>query len=226
MHFFSTILHKLFIQLAFITNWPDLIWSLRLAGGPPLRWSCCTPAAAICQANPLQETSPVLCQPLRRGWRGRWIRRVKHWVRSLTASKPFPHLHWLPDQLACKYPRQLSFFSPRSLAETTFFISWTCWIFSGSFSGSGTPDCSQTADWNAVPFAVSRSGCRSPTGSERKQLERSPLSRRKAQEKAATATHATALAHTPPHSAADTTTKGGSCKSLWVFINNTVTIHQ
>lgn len=117
--FFSAILHKLFIQLAFITNWPDLIWSPRLAGGPPLRWSCCTPAAAICHVNPLQETSPVLCLPLRSGWRGRWTRRLKHWVRALTASKPFPHLHWLSDQLACKYPRQLFSFPPCSLAETS-----------------------------------------------------------------------------------------------------------
>uniref|UniRef100_A0A4W6E350 Kinesin family member 21A n=1 Tax=Lates calcarifer TaxID=8187 RepID=A0A4W6E350_LATCA len=74
-----------------------------------------------------------------------------------------------------------------------------------------TPDREQTVS----PSALSaRSGSRSPTGSERRQLERSPLNRRKMQEKGPTATHIPAPTHTPPVGMAETKTKGSDYKTL------------
>ncbi|XP_070785480.1 kinesin-like protein KIF21A [Enoplosus armatus] len=78
-----------------------------------------------------------------------------------------------------------------------------------------TPDRQQTASPSALsarPAGIS--GSRSPTGTERRHLERSPLSRRKAQEKGATATHIPAPTHTPPLSTAEGKTKGSDYKSL------------
>uniref|UniRef100_A0A8D3BCJ5 Kinesin family member 21A n=1 Tax=Scophthalmus maximus TaxID=52904 RepID=A0A8D3BCJ5_SCOMX len=56
--------------------------------------------------------------------------------------------------------------------------------------------------------AVRRSGSRSPTGTERRPLERSPLSRRKMPDKGPTATHIPAPVHTSPVNAAEGKTKG------------------
>uniref|UniRef100_A0A673CEA6 Kinesin-like protein KIF21A n=1 Tax=Sphaeramia orbicularis TaxID=375764 RepID=A0A673CEA6_9TELE len=47
-------------------------------------------------------------------------------------------------------------------------------------------------------FSLCSGGSRSPTGTERKQPERSPLIRRKMQEKGSTATHIPTPTHTPP----------------------------
>lgn len=55
-------------------------------------------------------------------------------------------------------------------------------------------------------------GCRSPTGNDRKQLERSPLNRRKIQEKVSPASHS-AAPHVPINSA-DTKTKGSDYRAL------------
>uniref|UniRef100_A0A673CFF6 Kinesin-like protein KIF21A n=1 Tax=Sphaeramia orbicularis TaxID=375764 RepID=A0A673CFF6_9TELE len=55
-----------------------------------------------------------------------------------------------------------------------------------------TPDRDQTVSPSAL------GGSRSPTGTERKQPERSPLIRRKMQEKGSTATHIPTPTHTPP----------------------------
>ncbi|XP_068442402.1 kinesin-like protein KIF21A isoform X2 [Clinocottus analis] len=57
-------------------------------------------------------------------------------------------------------------------------------------------------------------GSRSPTGTERRPPERSPLSRRRAQERGATATHIPAPTHAPPLSAAEAKTKGSDHKLL------------
>lgn len=76
-----------------------------------------------------------------------------------------------------------------------------------------TPDREQTVSPSALsarPAGIG--GCRSPTGTERKQLERSPLNRRKMQEKGSTATHSPA-----PQIAinsAETKTKGSDYKPL------------
>uniref|UniRef100_A0A671YXC4 Kinesin family member 21A n=1 Tax=Sparus aurata TaxID=8175 RepID=A0A671YXC4_SPAAU len=62
-----------------------------------------------------------------------------------------------------------------------------------------TPDREQTVSPSALsarPAAIS--GSRSPTGTERRQLERSPLSRRRVQEKGSTVTHIPAPIHTSP----------------------------
>ncbi|KAM9334492.1 kinesin-like protein KIF21A [Symphorus nematophorus] len=77
------------------------------------------------------------------------------------------------------------------------------------------PDREQTVSPSALsarPAGIS--GSRSPTGTERRQLERSPLSRRRAQEKGPTATHIPAPTHTPPPSTAETKTKGSDYRSL------------
>ncbi|XP_042367000.1 LOW QUALITY PROTEIN: kinesin-like protein KIF21A [Plectropomus leopardus] len=77
------------------------------------------------------------------------------------------------------------------------------------------PDREQTVSPSALsarPAGIS--GSRSPTGTERRQLERSPLNRRKVQEKGATATHIPAATHTPPFSTAEAKTKGSDHKSL------------
>nr|XP_046234853.1 kinesin-like protein KIF21A isoform X2 [Scatophagus argus] len=65
---------------------------------------------------------------------------------------------------------------------------------------------------SARPAGIS--GSRSPTGTERRQLERSPLSRRKMQEKGPTSTHIPSPTHTPPHSTVEVKTKGSDYKSL------------
>ncbi|XP_070847961.1 kinesin-like protein KIF21A isoform X2 [Chaetodon trifascialis] len=78
-----------------------------------------------------------------------------------------------------------------------------------------TPDREQTVSPSALsarPAGIS--GSRSPTGTERRQLERSPLSRRKAQEKGPTPTHIPAPAQTLPLSAAEAKAKGSDYKSL------------
>ncbi|XP_040885977.1 kinesin-like protein KIF21A isoform X2 [Toxotes jaculatrix] len=78
-----------------------------------------------------------------------------------------------------------------------------------------TPDREQTVSPSAVsarPAGIS--GSRSPTGTERRQLERSPLNRRKMQDKGPTATHIPAPTHTPPISTAEAKTKGSDYKTL------------
>ncbi|XP_053170002.1 kinesin-like protein KIF21A isoform X3 [Scomber japonicus] len=77
------------------------------------------------------------------------------------------------------------------------------------------PDREQTVSPSALsarPAGISRS--RSPTGTERRQLERSPLTRRKLQEKGTTATHIPAPIHTPPVSTAEPKTKGSDYKTM------------
>ncbi|XP_072233172.1 kinesin-like protein KIF21A isoform X2 [Leuresthes tenuis] len=80
--------------------------------------------------------------------------------------------------------------------------------------GAGqTPDREQTASPSALsarPAAIS--GSRSPTGMERKQLDRSPLIRRRMQEKAPTGSLLPAQA--PPAGSAETKTKASDYKSL------------
>ncbi|KAF3859500.1 hypothetical protein F7725_021899 [Dissostichus mawsoni] len=80
---------------------------------------------------------------------------------------------------------------------------------------SQTPDCEQAAPPSAPsarPAGIS--GARSPTGTERRPVERSPLSRRKVQEKGATATHIPGPIHTHPPSTAEAKTKGSDHKAL------------
>ncbi|KAI9516950.1 Kinesin-like protein kif21a [Dissostichus eleginoides] len=80
---------------------------------------------------------------------------------------------------------------------------------------SQTPDCEQAAPPSAPsarPAGIS--GARSPTGTERRPVERSPLSRRKGQEKGATATHIPGPIHTHPPSTAEAKTKGSDHKAL------------
>uniref|UniRef100_A0A4W6E4V5 Kinesin family member 21A n=1 Tax=Lates calcarifer TaxID=8187 RepID=A0A4W6E4V5_LATCA len=78
-----------------------------------------------------------------------------------------------------------------------------------------TPDREQTVSPSALSARpAGLSGSRSPTGSERRQLERSPLNRRKMQEKGPTATHIPAPTHTPPVGMAETKTKGSDYKTL------------
>ncbi|XP_058480470.1 kinesin-like protein KIF21A isoform X2 [Solea solea] len=78
----------------------------------------------------------------------------------------------------------------------------------------------QAPDREHTPPALSArpagiSGCRSPTGTERRQLDRSPLNRRKTQDKApaATTTQTPAPTHTSPVNAAEAKTKGSDYKS-------------
>ncbi|XP_035003823.2 kinesin-like protein KIF21A isoform X2 [Hippoglossus stenolepis] len=74
-------------------------------------------------------------------------------------------------------------------------------------AGGQTPDREQTPSApSARPAGIS--GSRSPTGTERRQLERSPLNRRKMPDKGLTATHIPAPAHTHPVSTAETKPKG------------------
>uniref|UniRef100_A0A3Q3JAJ6 Kinesin motor domain-containing protein n=1 Tax=Monopterus albus TaxID=43700 RepID=A0A3Q3JAJ6_MONAL len=68
------------------------------------------------------------------------------------------------------------------------------------------------------------SGSRSPTRTERKQLDRSPLNRRKMQEKGPPVAHISTPAHTPPVSTAETRTKSTDYKSLGVI--NPMTAHK
>ncbi|XP_054481005.1 kinesin-like protein KIF21A [Anoplopoma fimbria] len=78
-----------------------------------------------------------------------------------------------------------------------------------------TPDREQTVSPSALsarPAGIS--GCRSPTGTERRPPERSPLSRRRVQERGATATHIPAPTPTPPLSTAEAKTKGSDHKPL------------
>ncbi|XP_069556132.1 kinesin-like protein KIF21A isoform X1 [Brachyistius frenatus] len=78
-----------------------------------------------------------------------------------------------------------------------------------------TPDREQTVSPSALsarPAGIS--GARSPTGTERKQLDRSPMSRRKTQEKGATASHIPTPVHTLPVSTAETKVKASDYKSL------------
>ncbi|XP_051802237.1 kinesin-like protein KIF21A [Acanthochromis polyacanthus] len=77
-----------------------------------------------------------------------------------------------------------------------------------------TSDREQTVSPSALsarPAGIS--GSRSPTGTERRQLERSPLNRRRMQDKGP-ATHIPAPQHTPPASTAETRTKTSDYKSL------------
>ncbi|XP_010791987.1 kinesin-like protein KIF21A isoform X2 [Notothenia coriiceps] len=80
---------------------------------------------------------------------------------------------------------------------------------------SQTPDCEQAVP-SSAPSArpAGISGARSPTGTERRPVERSPLSRRKGQEKGATATHIPGPIHTHPPSTAEAKTKGSDHKAL------------
>ncbi|KAA8580012.1 hypothetical protein FQN60_005547 [Etheostoma spectabile] len=83
-----------------------------------------------------------------------------------------------------------------------------------------TPDREQTVSPSALSARpVGISGSRSPTGTERRLLERSPLSRRKVQEKGATATHipAPTHAHTLAISTAEAKAKGSDHKSIGVI---------
>ncbi|XP_005725153.1 kinesin-like protein KIF21A isoform X1 [Pundamilia nyererei] len=78
-----------------------------------------------------------------------------------------------------------------------------------------TADREQTVSPSALsarPAAISRS--RSPTGAERKQLERSPLSRRKMHEKGSVASQIPGPVHAAPVSTAETKTKASDYKSL------------
>ncbi|XP_062299316.1 kinesin-like protein KIF21A isoform X2 [Scomber scombrus] len=78
-----------------------------------------------------------------------------------------------------------------------------------------TPDREQTVSPSALsarPAGIS--GSRSPTGTERRQLDRSPLTRRKMQEKGTTATHIPAPIHAPPVSTAEAKTKGSDYKTM------------
>ncbi|KAK5876820.1 hypothetical protein CesoFtcFv8_026135 [Champsocephalus esox] len=80
---------------------------------------------------------------------------------------------------------------------------------------SQTPDSEQAVPPSAPsarPAGIS--GARSPTGTERRPVERSPLSRRKGQEKGATATHIPGPIHTHPPSTAEAKTKGSDHKAL------------
>ncbi|XP_070709708.1 kinesin-like protein KIF21A isoform X2 [Pempheris klunzingeri] len=78
-----------------------------------------------------------------------------------------------------------------------------------------TPDREQTVSPSALSARpAGLSGSRSPTGTERRQLERSPLSRRKIQEKGSTATHIPAPTQTPPPTTAEAKAKGSDYKSL------------
>ncbi|XP_071358295.1 kinesin-like protein KIF21A isoform X2 [Trachinotus anak] len=77
-----------------------------------------------------------------------------------------------------------------------------------------TPDREQTVSPSALsarPAGIS--GSRSPTGTERRQLERSPLNRRKMQEKAPPSSHIPASTHTTV-STAEAKTKGSDYKTL------------
>ncbi|XP_020494416.1 kinesin-like protein KIF21A isoform X2 [Labrus bergylta] len=75
-----------------------------------------------------------------------------------------------------------------------------------------TPDRERAVSPSALSARpVGLSGSRSPTGTERRQLERSPLARRKLQERGATATHIPAPTHTP--STAEAKTKGNDYKT-------------
>ncbi|KAM6962334.1 kinesin-like protein KIF21A isoform 2-T2 [Tautogolabrus adspersus] len=76
-----------------------------------------------------------------------------------------------------------------------------------------TPDREQAVSPSALSARpVGLSGSRSPTGTERRQPERSPLARRKLQERGATATHIPAPTYTP--STAEAKTKGNDYKAL------------
>uniref|UniRef100_A0A669BBA9 Kinesin family member 21A n=1 Tax=Oreochromis niloticus TaxID=8128 RepID=A0A669BBA9_ORENI len=66
-------------------------------------------------------------------------------------------------------------------------------------------------------FTVCSSRSRSPTGAERKQVERSPLSRRKMHEKGGVASQIPGPVHAAPVSTAETKTKGSDYKSLGVI---------
>ncbi|XP_023278739.1 kinesin-like protein KIF21A isoform X2 [Seriola lalandi dorsalis] len=77
-----------------------------------------------------------------------------------------------------------------------------------------TPDREQTVSPSALsarPAGIS--GARSPTGTERRQLERSPLNRRKTQEKGPTVTHIPTPTHTTV-STAEAKTKSSDYKTL------------
>ncbi|XP_028252269.1 kinesin-like protein KIF21A isoform X2 [Parambassis ranga] len=77
------------------------------------------------------------------------------------------------------------------------------------------PDLEQTISPSALsarPAGIS--GARSPTGTERKHLERSPLNRRKMQEKGSTVSHVPPPAHTPSATTPETKTKTTDYKSV------------
>ncbi|XP_029968795.1 kinesin-like protein KIF21A isoform X2 [Salarias fasciatus] len=78
-----------------------------------------------------------------------------------------------------------------------------------------TPDREQTVSPSALsarPAGIS--GSRSPTGTERRHVERSPLNRRKLQEKGVAPTHIPAPAHSLPVSTAETKAKTSDFKSV------------
>ncbi|TNN55171.1 Kinesin-like protein KIF21A [Liparis tanakae] len=90
-------------------------------------------------------------------------------------------------------------------------------LLEGSADTPGQPlaDRERTVSPSALsarPAGIS--GSRSPTGSERRPPERSPLGRRRAQEKGATATHIPAPTHTPTLSTAEGKTKGSDHRPL------------
>ncbi|XP_068163068.1 kinesin-like protein KIF21A isoform X2 [Antennarius striatus] len=78
-----------------------------------------------------------------------------------------------------------------------------------------TPNREQTVSPSALsPRPASISGSRSPTGTESRLLERSPLNRRRVQEKGPMATHIPAPMHIPLLSTGDAKTRGSDYKSL------------
>ncbi|XP_034382277.1 kinesin-like protein KIF21A isoform X2 [Cyclopterus lumpus] len=86
---------------------------------------------------------------------------------------------------------------------------------SADMQGQTLADREQTVSPSALsarPAGIS--GSRSPTGTERRLPERSPLGRRRAQEKGATATHIPAPTHAPPLSTAEAKAKGSEHKPL------------
>lgn len=154
------------------------------------------PALGICPVNPLQETSQPLCCPFRSNWRGQQTCRVKRSVKPLTASKLLHHLRCVPDQLACECSGQLF-----SVVDTSSDIF---------------PNCSCVDMNKATPVSVTvcSSGSKFPTVTERRQLERSPLSQQAAQERAPTATHIPVPTCMPPLSTAEATAKGSNSYKL------------
>lgn len=175
----------------------NLFWSLRLDGEPPPRWSCFMPTVGTCPACPPPETSRLLCCPSQSVWKDQQTCRGLQLLRALTESKLLPRLHRLPDQLACKCQRQ--HFSVDKHHEVWSLIALTAAFEVFAYKKWTSPD------------SCCRSGSRSPTPIERKQLERSPLNRRKTQEKGLFLSQLPA--QTPSMGAPETKTKGVDYKS-------------
>uniref|UniRef100_A0A8C3B1W7 Kinesin family member 21A n=1 Tax=Cyclopterus lumpus TaxID=8103 RepID=A0A8C3B1W7_CYCLU len=88
---------------------------------------------------------------------------------------------------------------------------------SADMQGQTLADREQTVSPSALSAS---SGSRSPTGTERRLPERSPLGRRRAQEKGATATHIPAPTHAPPLSTAEAKAKGSDSTSHRVYLSS------